>query len=118
MNLFDKFRTKNKKNFDDISEDSYVGIDIPSVEEVRNFESNPVWKYISDTIKYRVNSARDDLEDQNADIDTIRVHQGRIEELRFIESLPGFLISQHDNLVAEKEASKAATDNKTTNKEV
>lgn len=63
---------------------------------------------MSDTMAFRIKSARDDLEDQNLDIETIRVHQGRIEELRFIDSLPSFIIENYENLRSELDAKKEA----------
>jgi hypothetical protein len=107
MSMLDRFK-KNKKDFDRITDDMFAGRDLPGLDEIKHLVKTDIWKYIADTIAYRVKSARDDLEDQNLDLDTIRVQQGRIEELRFIESLPDFLIEQYDNLKAETGASREA----------
>jgi hypothetical protein len=101
---------RKKSNYDNMSDTSYLSLNLPRIEELRSFEHNEVWRYISDTLKYRIYAARDDLEDQNADIETMRVHQGRIEELRFILDLPRFIIDQYDNLKAELDAKEAAND--------
>ena len=97
-----------KHDVDVISESVIVGSDVPILEEVKAFSRNKIWKYIQDTIDFRIKSARDDLEDQNMDIETIRAYQGRIEELRFIGSLPDFIIENYTQLKSEVEAKKAA----------
>ena len=109
LNLFDLFKKeeKRKKNFDDVSEEHLTNTELPPLSNIRDFVGNHVWKYIAETIAFRIKSVRDDLEDQNSDIDTIRVNQGRVEEMRFIENLPSFLINQYDNLKAEIDADKA-----------
>ena len=101
LNLF-------KKEVDHLSEDVTIGSDVPPKDEAEAFKRNRVWKYISDTIDFRIKSARDDLENQSMDLETLRVYQGRIEELRFIGSLPDFIIENFDNLKAEVEAKKEA----------
>ena len=97
-----------KKDVDSLSESVTIGSDLPPLSEVEAFMRNTVWKYISDTIDFRIKSARDDLENQSMDLETLRVYQGRIEELRFIGSLPDFIIENFDNLKAEVEAKKEA----------
>ena len=101
LNLF-------KKEVDHLSEGVTIGSDVPPKDESEAFKRNRVWKYISDTIDFRIKSARDDLENQSMDLETLRVYQGRIEELRFIGSLPDFIIENFDNLKAEVEAKKEA----------
>jgi hypothetical protein len=97
-----------KKDVDSLSESVTIGSDLPPLSEVEAFMRNTVWKYISDTIDFRIKSARDDIEDQNMDLETIRVNQGRIEELRFIGSLPKFVIDSYTQLKDEIDAKKAA----------
>lgn len=98
----------NKKEYDNLSEQVLVGSDLPTLDSLKSLFRSSVWKYMSDTMAFRIKSARDDLEDQNLDIETIRVHQGRIEELRFIDSLPSFIIENYENLRSELDAKKEA----------
>lgn len=102
------FTSRIKKPVDHLSESVTIGSDIPPVSEVKAFKRDAIWKYISDTIDFRIKSARDDLEDQRLDIETIRVFQGRIEELRFIASLPDFIIENFTQLKAEVDAKQKA----------
>lgn len=95
-----------KKDVDGISEEYIIASELPFLDEIKSFTSTRMWKYVHDTLAFRIKSARDDMEDQNADIETLRVMQGRIEELRFIETLPDFLIANYDNLKAEISANK------------
>lgn len=106
-----------KRNVDNISESVMLGNDIPPLEEVEAFTRNSVWKYILDTIDFRIKSARDDMEDQKVDIETIRVFQGRIEELRFIGDLPTFIIDTYAQLKDEIAAKKAAEEKDEPKKE-
>lgn len=108
MQYPDWFLNLIKKDVDSLSESVLIGGDVPILEEVKAFSRNKIWKYIQDTINFRIKSARDDLEDQNMDIETIRAYQGRIEELRFIGSLPDFIIENYPQLKSEVEAKKAA----------
>lgn len=108
LDIFNHLRTAPKKNFDAYTDDYFTNEDLPPQSEVRNFVGLAVWKYISDTISYRIRAIRDDLEDQNVDIETIRVQQGRVEELRFIIGLPNFILKNYDNLIAEISAVKKA----------
>lgn len=105
-----------KKDVDTVS-DNVLTSKLPPKEEIEAFKRNAVWNYIADTIDFRLKSARDDLENQNIDIDTIRVYQGRIEELRFIGCLPDFLIDNFDLLKAEISAKVANEEQEQTKKE-
>lgn len=98
----------NKKEYDNLSEQVLIGSDLPTLDSLKSLLRSSVWKYMSDTMAFRIKSARDDLEDQNLDIETVRVHQGRIEELRFIDSLPSFIIENYENLRSELDAKKEA----------
>lgn len=111
------FKQMMKRNVDNISESVMLGNDIPPLEEVEAFTRNSVWKYILDTIDFRIKSARDDMEDQKVDIETIRVFQGRIEELRFIGDLPTFIIDTYAQLKDEIAAKKAAEEKDEPKKE-
>lgn len=102
------FKKLFKLDVDIISEAVMLGNDTPSLERLQTFVRDSVWKYITDTIDFRIKSARDDLEDQHLDIETIRVYQGRIEELRFIRSLPQFVIENFEQLRAEIQAKSEA----------
>lgn len=102
------FSNNKKKSVDVVSEAVIAGTDLPPIEEVRAFMRNTVWKYMLDTINFRIKSARDDLEDQRLDTETIRVYQGRIEELRFIGDFPAFIIDTYIQLKAELDAKKEA----------
>lgn len=102
------FKGLIKKEVDNLSESIMLGNDLPPMEEVQAFMRNSVWKYIADTISFRIKSARDDMEDQKIDLETLRVYQGRIEELRFIGDLPNFIIDTYNQLKAEIEAKRAA----------
>lgn len=117
MRYPDWFKKLFKKEVDLCNEEVIFGSDMPPPEELKSFKRNPIWKYISDTIDYRIKSARDDLENQNLDLDTFRVFQGRIEELRFIGSLPDFLIENYDQLKAEVKAKKEAEKEEPTKQE-
>ena len=111
------FKQIIKRDVDNLSESVMLGNDIPPLEEVEAFTRNGVWKYISDTIDFRIKSARDDMEDQKIDIETLRVFQGRIEELRFIGDLPTFIIDTYTQLKDEIAAKKAAEDEDEPKKE-
>lgn len=75
---------------------------LPPVEELKNFISGRIWKYLEATIMFRIEGCRDDLErGQSDDLDTLRINQGRAEELRFIASYPQFLIDNYENLREE-----------------
>jgi len=117
IDIFNSLKKHAKRNYDGITDSAFLSIDIPRPEDIRSFINSSMWRYISDTLKYRINAARDDLEDQNLGIDTIRVHQGRLEELRFLLDLPDFIIDNYDNLRAELDARVAAKEN-IKNKEV
>lgn len=107
MNYPKFFKNILKKNVDSVSENILTS-KLPPKDEIEAFKRNAVWNYIADTIDFRLKSARDDLENQNIDIDTIRVYQGRIEELRFIGCLPDFLVNNFDLLKAEVDAKNEA----------
>ena len=85
-----------------------IDTDLPSKERLQTFIKDPVWRYIADSIAYRIKGSRNDLEDQRLDIETIRVYQGRIEELRFIEQFPQLIIDQYDEMKAELDAKREA----------
>lgn len=97
-----------KREVDHLTEDITIASELPPIDEVNAFKRNKVWKYIADTVDYRIKSARDDLENQGVDLEVIRIYQGRIEELRFIASLPDFIIENFKQLNAEIEAKKEA----------
>lgn len=103
----DWFR-KQKKQSVDLMKESIISNDIPPVSEVAAFKSGRIWRYIEETLFYRIKSARDDLENQTLDIETIRVYQGRIEELRFLSSLPDFIIELSNAIKDEIEATEKA----------
>ena len=107
------FKQRPKKEVDHLNETVTIGSDIPPVSEVQAFKRDRIWKYIADTIDFRIKSARDDIEDQRMDLETIRVYQGRIEELRFIASLPDFIIENFTQLKAETEAKQKAEEEPT-----
>lgn len=86
---------------------------LPDVEELRNFVNSRIWKYLEATFMVRIEGCRDDLErGQSDDLDTIRINQGRAEELRFIVSYPQFLIDNYDNLRDELKTRQEEKDGK------
>ncbi len=100
MWLVDKWKKFMDTEVDDMTAD-LIDTKLPSVERLKAFAKDPVWQYINDTIRYRIKASRDDLEDQRIDIETVRVYQGRIEELRFVQAIPSFLIENYDSITDE-----------------
>jgi len=61
----------------------------------------------------RIEGCRDDLErGQSDDLDTLRINQGRAEELRFIAAYPQFLIDNYENLRDEIKTKQEEKDGK------
>ena len=86
---------------------------LPDVEELRNFSKGRIWKYLEATFMVRIEACRDDLErGQSDDLDTVRINQGRLEELRFIVTYPQFLIDNYDNLRDELKTRQEEKDGK------
>jgi hypothetical protein len=86
---------------------------LPDVEELRNFVKGRIWKYLEATLMVRIEGCRDDLErGQSDDLDTLRINQGRAEELRFIAAYPQFLIDNYENLKDEIKMKQEEKDGK------
>jgi len=67
------------------------------------FISGNVWKDMKNIIALRLSECRDMLEAGiDADINRIRVEQGRAEEMRYILSLPDNIIEDWENLNEEE----------------
>ena len=105
--IFSVFLNKEKKEIDHVKGEM-LDESLPSKGRFIAFTQDPVWKYLSDSIAFRIKCSRNDLEDQRLDIDTIRIYQGRIEELRFIESFPQLIIDQYDEMMSEVDAKREA----------
>ena len=86
---------------------------LPPVEELKNFINGKIWKYLEATLMVRIEGCRDDLErGQSDDLDTLRINQGRAEELRYIAAYPQFLIDNYENLKDEIKMKQEEKDGK------
>ena len=60
---------------------------------VREFKSEGTWLDIRDIIDSRIKSVRDLLENEK-EMDVIRFHQGRINEMRVLLDLPDIILEE------------------------
>lgn len=77
---------------------------LPLESNFREFLTSSIWRYIEESLRYRLEGVRDELEDPGLSHDQDSYNKGRTNELRWILEFPQWLVDNYDALKAEVEA--------------